>query len=726
MAQNRETGNIKFLNKEKGFGFIKTKDRDIWFHFSQVEYQKRSELEEGMLVEFKRVLRPKGLNAEEIMLLKTTEFLNPYNFVRSIPKNSDTHKIKFFSKMGPVSHGLYEGVTGYLKCKIVAETPLFISSGTPYYEPSNPKHPIYNFLTLNGDEIIPGSALRGMLRSNYETITNSCYSIFDDKKYSRRMTTTDNKKGEIYPAQVIADEDGYKVILYKGRKVKKENERDYQFLQPAAWIKMYEPIKKDKSTIESKEEVKKRGYIDTVNFINGSTAWAVLKPMSRTKVSKNDKRSSLSWWNVQEKLFDTEENALSYSRQQKDYNLIVEKGIVCITGQNMDNKHDEKFFFGEKSEHRLMESVIKEYESILKDYKERHAEDIKDEIRKEVLIINNKKYPALSHYFWRNEKMTSGDLVYARVNGDKITEIVPVQLSRKLYENSTGELLDKDLHRCTEYKKLCPACRLFGWTKDNAENGDERITTSYASRLQVSNAKCTQKILVEGSKTLGELSNPKPTTTFFYLKPKEEKDSAVFISKESGYKSGNQEIRGRKYYYHHTDFMWRESLKTIRNRTINGVMDRKSEFEFDIYFNNLSEEELGGLIWSIELEEGMYNRIGYGKPLGLGSIKINVLECKKYNFNTRYSSLDASGEITINIQEVIKKFKKLFEDFDEVVSIKDLKILLSNNHVNVPIHYPMVNGKNDENFKWFQKANANKNPLPYTHENKALPIYEDR
>ena len=51
---------------------------------------------------------------------------------------------------------------------------------------------------------------------------------------------------------------------------------------------------------------------------------------------------------------------------------------------------------------------------------------------------------------------------------------------------------------------------------------------------------------------------------------------------------------------------------------------RKDQFTFSIKFKNLTTEELNVLIYALELEEDMRHHFGYGKPYGLGSVKIMV------------------------------------------------------------------------------------------------------
>jgi len=66
--EKRETGTVKFYNKDKGFGFI-TPDygKDIFVHHSGLLEARW--LNEGDRVEYKLVQGKKGLQAEDVTVL---------------------------------------------------------------------------------------------------------------------------------------------------------------------------------------------------------------------------------------------------------------------------------------------------------------------------------------------------------------------------------------------------------------------------------------------------------------------------------------------------------------------------------------------------------------------------------------------------------------------------------------------------------------------------------
>ncbi len=66
----RQTGTVKWFNATKGYGFI-TPDggRDVFVHYSGIRGTGYRSLEEGQRVEFEVVDTPKGLQAQDVVVL---------------------------------------------------------------------------------------------------------------------------------------------------------------------------------------------------------------------------------------------------------------------------------------------------------------------------------------------------------------------------------------------------------------------------------------------------------------------------------------------------------------------------------------------------------------------------------------------------------------------------------------------------------------------------------
>lgn len=234
---------------------------------------------------------------------------------------------------------------------------------------------------------------------------------------------------------------------------------------------------------------------------------------------------------------------------------------------------------------------------------------------------------------------------------------------------------------CSDYRSLCPTCRLFGMsTSDQASEeqlffrgkvsiGDARWTPDSPARTTTGKPLYLQEV------TLAVLSSPKPRHWRFYQK--------------------GSYARGRKFYYHRDGLgIVTSGRKTHLNCSIKPLA-AGSMFEFEVAYRNLTEAELALLIFALELEsklrrvitgmpltdaqgnllfqtgeknqvkEGKYHKLGYGKPLGLGSAAIHIVRWDVCNDEERYSSPSPSdgGMETIDKQALHEKVLQLKRHF---------------------------------------------------------------
>lgn len=178
--------------------------------------------------------------------------------------------------------------------------------------------------------------------------------------------------------------------------------------------------------------------------------------------------------------------------------------------------------------------------------------------------------------------------------------------------------------------------RLFGIVSN--DNGNIASRVSFGDLMSTDS-----ELLKDHSYLLRILSSPKPTTYQHYL---EQNDKSKIYDWDA-----NNDIRGYKMYWHRNtkddesiDFSWNESNGTNKTKShterIKPIYPN-AIFTGKIWFTNLSKLELGLLLTALEPgfakneKERIVHKIGLGKPLGLGSIQVNVDSIDIMNLNDK-------------------------------------------------------------------------------------------
>ncbi|MBV9688658.1 MAG: hypothetical protein JO202_03000 [Ktedonobacteraceae bacterium] len=174
---------------------------------------------------------------------------------------------------------------------------------------------------------------------------------------------------------------------------------------------------------------------------------------------------------------------------------------------------------------------------------------------------------------------------------------------------------------CQSNTLLCIACRLFGMMQANQRNAQV-----FLGKVNIGDA-----VVYEDSLRFYDpiyttvLDGPKPRHRAFYLD------------------SQGHYIAGRKYYFHHAGKPLTENrlLETrnrpgeYRNQHIE-PLDVGTEFLARIDFTNLEADEFAALLFAIALQPNMRHKIGYGKPIGLGSVQLGVTKLQLVYYANRY------------------------------------------------------------------------------------------
>ena len=528
-------------------------------------------------------------------------FHNPYNFVRTPARDKKVLDSGFAGDYDPSVAGREENFSRYWPERYTGEIPVRLRTVTPLFitDPSTKEpgqvegHYVYGCV-----KEIPATALKGMLSSAYEIITNSRYRVFSEKQHSKRLGFRYQANASLVPGRISCENGDFFVTLFTGTSNIGEKGPDGPLY--AAWIPAYrgrrELIPDDVQDGEYYQNVELGLY----NYGGRFKLWSVKSIGNRQ--------------------FQPISGNISATCER----TITASGYIVISGRTINRKHDERFFFNDRTPVKLpiSDEARKRYEDLIADYQRNHAEvngrilnPPNDPNNEGIVFGRHIDDPAMLD-------LKEGDFVYVKTNGASVGALYPVQISRELSDVSVWDCLDDSLKPADDIAKLSPADRLFGWVKQKGSG-------SWKGKIKISAGKCQDDPVeyFETPLTLEILGEPKPSQARFYLGNKDGSPQRNGIPKEeTSYKKGKH-IRGRKVYLHHKNYTLHYLKKadpSNQNRSISSWIPVKKDFYFTVRVENVTCEELGALLTLFSIDNECCFRLGYGKPLGLGSVRLSI------------------------------------------------------------------------------------------------------
>jgi CRISPR/Cas system CSM-associated protein Csm3 (group 7 of RAMP superfamily) len=356
---------------------------------------------------------------------------------------------------------------------------------------------------------------------------------------------------------------------------------------------------------------------------------------------------------------------------------------------------------------------------------------------------------------------------------------------KRYYDVSPYDLLSTSLRPATSVEQLSPADRVFGWVNQKGKG-------AYKGQLRIGPVICKtpkeQALETFGTPgmPLAILGQPKPQQVRFYVaaSPNGEAQKDGLSKEQAGYAKGKG-LRGRKVYPHHASLPkghWDGPCKDRtqqavqghfqeyrrpqldgkeqrdnQNRSIQGWVNPGTEFAFDIHITNLSKVELGALLWSLSLPENHFHRFGGGKPLGFGSVRLEIDLEHTHLFDGNgwrqiYGSLEDSTATEANRDELVQPIQAFQQavqsgygssmSFEQVPFIAAW-IRMARGFVDkLPIHYPRARHRGQSSlvpphrkglsYEWFvandrtDRVGGPQASLPDLASDRGLPMLNAR
>lgn len=606
--------NIDYNLKGKNFEFIK--------RISDEEIKNRDSRNNNF--------RENKINLKEPVKVKQY----PYNFVSLKDKNDVVDRGE--RKLGTN--------TGKLVCKLENKTPLFIMGES---EQDSKGHTKERFYREKGIPIIPASSLKGAIRNVIDVLTNSVIRNVEDEKLEQRIGA--GKFESVFGIIESLPENGKNGVIVEAERIKVKTKEKIEIGHKKFNFE-------DNGKEFSKKYNNKDGLIERVKLKDS------IYNLKETEIKIKPGVTTV-------------EKLIANSGEYKNYLADDENGVqgVLWFSSPIFGKIHEKLLIPKKNG-RKFEFSKEEYEDFKYIIKQR-AERIK----------NGKDINSSTFYYDKN--LEKGDPLLFEVKDGKMAEHLAFsEIPRLRYKFSPLDLVPEEFRPSDSLKKLSFSERLFGTTGDTTKKDEEKKDelVALSGRVFFEDAKNYKPEMIDNGNpvTLKAFGEPHPTLTTFYL------DN---IEKNYNENKGVS-IRGRKFYWHHKEKIgkpfseYRKSVEMPKDK--NGqnkfaynssleLMDINNEFEFNVNFENLTDEELGVLIYAIELEDGLLHKIGKGKAFGFGSCKIEIKEFLLENKDKYKDFLIEPFQKESKKEDYINKAKEKRYFDENRKNIKELKAILS-------------------------------------------------
>lgn len=578
-------------------------------------------------------------------------FANPYNFV---PFSVAMRDLPGLAERPALSHD--RAADGSYSAKLVVTmktvTPLLTMEQQGKESGQPTKYSVRR--DPDGRPLIAGASVKGMLRSLYEQVTSSRLGVFNHSSpLSVRAITTDaappttHKPDGMEMGRVAAHTRGTSITLTRQGTI------EPSAVTPPAQV----------NTIVSVDQSLVTG------FDLGASVYAWLQLVEHDEPARGRQaRKHYCWW-LALQVSGTRSGAPLVPREAPgDWNTVVAgqplievQATVHKTGHTIRDKHAERLFVD-----RLISTTSATHTNApLPLTGSRYTETVRGWREKlESFTGEPPRGISKAHYVLHPNEwfpLDQGQTLFLRQHKDGRVELYPGMITRESFAYSPEDLLKNEGSRAAELfpaaasAKLSAADRLFGWVPPERSGEPNR---AHRGQLRVGAVTCVvgwEQPNLGPTWQLATLNSPKPSHARFYTRDSQGEPTHA-RAKRGGYQKDDR-LAGYKVYPHQQrgDDYWRlprggwtsqaraggqfpkdpaghfknflsapESAAAV-SAMITDWVEPKTEFKTTLYLTNVTRDELAALLWILTLsEDDLVLKLGMGKPLGFGSIRVGV------------------------------------------------------------------------------------------------------
>lgn len=593
-----------------------------------------------------------------------TKFVNPYTFV-PLPDSIKKERLQLHDGSGAKKEELY---TGSFMVEWELKSPLLLPE----------KAEEEGWLELTGEKTgkirVPGSSVKGAMRSLHEAIFFGCMSVVD-KDY--------------IPV--------YREAAIKGQRTDRSD-----------W------------TIGVVEKVDDKGRPLSIRRTEGETIWinaeGLLRECQKQNVNELPQTgdavcfSDVNVKNNRSTVYEPREFA-----QRRDGNIdnySNDDHIIIITDGGTRQKMRTWYWASKKIDLgsvplSVSDEAWKHFQAKVDGTDDRRKEKLKNKEEKVTYAVHKVDVKGLGKTLGRrlsqNGIFSPGDALWIKIENvaDKkqITELSYSAIWRRVAvfpegEERSGQVMHLgdllgELRPCdpNDVKHgVCLSCSLFGAVGPEEESGEKGL--GYAGHVRFGSLELKEnEANISAEKKIMPLSSPKPSNGQFYMtNPRKlQGEPSVDMANEGEttshwdrrkIKNVERKLAGRKFYWNHDPLRRHNSrvhyekfddakdeVTTKRRLVFVGDNNHKTVLKGEVIFDQITSAQLASL-WCLLNPVSLFEsfkikgpevpvvRLGGGKPLGFGSVAPSVTSYKVFRSRERYldedAEFDSEGGSSVN------------------------------------------------------------------------------
>lgn len=557
-------------------------------------------------------------------------------------------------RYGDIARNIY---AGFLK-----------KEGNTFYVEAAEKIGNLNFRSKFEDELIESMG-QGSFSNLFQWDDKSKNNIIAMRKQINKLTQkiNDTKKKYKTESESISKED-----IRKFKEISKERDRIFKskarFTSRFNWKKVNSPYKKTQAISELERDLR-----NELRKININLQWIDRfhdKYIERIKIKAEiyidymfrDKNNNFKPYQMEAE-YGWNKDANCYEVCKRGLKPTYEK-VYLYNSTNASSKKSHYIIkpADDPEQLEVSQDLVISYNEMLKNFKVSPERGNNSKNQRDIdkhQSTTKDFYDIFSNYEDLIKSNPEGVIVFYRLEQDKIKNISRTPYLRVSYEKQIKELIDSKLEKSnSDELRIDYARALFGYVANDfaSEYDSDKIKDiqSYKSRLRFSALEIESK-----DKNALELVNNftlmSPAYSAFGMYINQDDPTRIKTYEDSGI-----ELNGYKYYK-----MFEKNIKPDQNDSASykcsKVILPKEKVEKmtgSIYFENLSDEELGLLILSLDINQIVdrewiqidgkqkneyFDSIGGAKPYGYGCVRVNIENMK----------IDCMGEKSVDIEDWI-------------------------------------------------------------------------